>query len=245
MGRKQLIESIQPVLEQLTLDLAACVDCSWAVAMSALDPGLSVLFTFGKPPNRCIAHVKAALATMPPFAEACYMPEDLGPEHWAPRIICPLRVDGEILVALAFGPKNAASDYSAEDRNLIEQIVAHASALVSDERMATRVGSAIARLRRANMQFGSAREVQDRLFPRRLPPVAGLDYYRECRPTGELGGDFFDFRSIGGSSLLLSIGDVSERGVPAAIVTAGVLASLRACGMSSVGLRMSCGMSTA
>jgi serine phosphatase RsbU (regulator of sigma subunit) len=235
MGNKKLMESIQPVLEQLTFDLAVFVDCNWALVMSAFDSGLRPLFTFGKPPNpvRCIARVEAAIAAVSPISEPCYISEDRSRENWAPRIICPLRVDGELLVAVAFGPKNTGSDYNARDRNLIKRTVAHVSALVSDEQIATRVGSAIARLHGDNLQFGSAREVQDRLFPHRLSPVTGLDYYGESRSIGELGGDFFDFRSVGGSSLLLSIGDVSERGVPAAIVMAGMSSSLRALGVSS------------
>jgi sigma-B regulation protein RsbU (phosphoserine phosphatase) len=52
---------------------------------------------------------------------------------------------------------------------------------------------------------------------------------------GELGGDFFDFSAAGGSSLFLSIGDISERGVPAALVIAGLLASVRTLGVSRRG----------
>jgi hypothetical protein len=238
MGNQKLIESIPPVLAQLTLDLAECVDCTWAVAMSAFGSALLPFFTFGQHPDlpRCIARVGAALAATPPrAAEESYAPEYQSGENWAPRITCPLRVDGEILAVVAFGPKNTASDYSVRDRDLIARTMAHVSFLLSDDRMAAQVGSAIARLHHTNLELGSAREVQDRLFSRRLPSVAGLDYYGECRPMGELGGDFFDFSTAGGSSLFLSIGDISERGVPAALVIAGLLASVRALGVSRRG----------
>src|SRR5262249_6785285 len=53
-----------------------------------------------------------------------------------------------------------------------------------------------------------------------------------CRPVGEVGGDFFDFVALDNCSLLVSIGDVSGKGVPAAIIMAGVQASLRALAVS-------------
>jgi sigma-B regulation protein RsbU (phosphoserine phosphatase) len=70
--------------------------------------------------------------------------------------------------------------------------------------------------------------VQQRFFPCRLPGINGLDYYGESQPVGEVGGDFFDFISVGNSSLLLSIGDVSGKGIPSALIMAAVQGSLRA-----------------
>jgi len=69
--------------------------------------------------------------------------------------------------------------------------------------------------------------IQSRLFPSRLPQLAGLDYYGECRPAGRVGGDFFDFVLLPENILAVSIGDVSGHGISAAIMMSGMQAFLR------------------
>lgn len=85
----------------------------------------------------------------------------------------------------------------------------------------------IARLRRTQRDLESAREVQQRLFPGELARINGLDYYGQCQPLGEVGGDFFDFIRVGESSLLLSLGDVSGKGIASAMIMAAIQGSLR------------------
>jgi len=76
-----------------------------------------------------------------------------------------------------------------------------------------------------------ARQTYDRLFPYHVPPVAGLDYCGANRPALEMGGDYFDFLDFltpPSPKLGLAIGDVSGKGIPAAIVMPVLRASLRA-----------------
>src|SRR5262249_48363757 len=55
----------------------------------------------------------------------------------------------------------------------------------------------------------------------------GLDYYGECQPAGDIGGDFFDFIPLGEHTLAASVGDVSGKDVGAAIMMSGLQAFLR------------------
>lgn len=80
---------------------------------------------------------------------------------------------------------------------------------------------------RIKQELQTARDVQARFLPHHLPIVGTLDYYGECRPAGEVGGDLFDFILRRDGTLVTSIGDVSGKGVPAAILMAGVQSSLR------------------
>jgi serine phosphatase RsbU (regulator of sigma subunit) len=73
-----------------------------------------------------------------------------------------------------------------------------------------------------------AREVQQRLFPQRCPAIAGLEYAGACRPAHEVGGDYYDFISLSDSELGIAIGDVSGKGISAALLMATLRASLRA-----------------
>ena len=61
---------------------------------------------------------------------------------------------------------------------------------------------------------------------RRLP-IEEMDYYGECRPSGTISGEFFDFVPLGARALLLSLGDVSRHGSSAAVILSGIKAFLR------------------
>jgi sigma-B regulation protein RsbU (phosphoserine phosphatase) len=73
-----------------------------------------------------------------------------------------------------------------------------------------------------------ARSVQMSLLPREQPRLQGYDIAGVCIPAEEVGGDYFDFVRLGGRKLGIALGDVSGKGVPAAIymtLTKGILQS--------------------
>jgi sigma-B regulation protein RsbU (phosphoserine phosphatase) len=69
--------------------------------------------------------------------------------------------------------------------------------------------------------------VQERLFPQELPDIAGLDCAAMCRPALGVGGDYYDFLRLPDGKLGIAIGDVSGKGIPAALLMASLRASLR------------------
>src|SRR5216684_514941 len=71
-----------------------------------------------------------------------------------------------------------------------------------------------------------ARDVQERLFPQTHPPIAALDYAGACRPALGVGGDYYDFIQLSGTGLGIAIGDVSGKGMPAALLMATLRAYL-------------------
>jgi sigma-B regulation protein RsbU (phosphoserine phosphatase) len=95
-------------------------------------------------------------------------------------------------------------------------------------RLTTTIGREMAQRERLNRELEIAREVQEYLFPQRLPVVPGLDYYGQCRPAREVGGDYYDFLELPGGKLGIAVGDVSGKGVGAALMMASLEASLRA-----------------
>lgn len=95
-------------------------------------------------------------------------------------------------------------------------------------RLTTAIGRETAQRERVNRELEIAREVQEHLFPQRLPSVAGLDYCGQCRPAREVGGDYYDFLELTNGGFGFAIGDVSGKGVGAALMMASLEASLRA-----------------
>jgi phosphoserine phosphatase RsbU/P len=72
-----------------------------------------------------------------------------------------------------------------------------------------------------------AQTVQQQLFPQTLPPLATLDYTGVCQPARGVGGDYYDFLSIGPEKLGLALGDISGKGIAAALLMASLQALLR------------------
>ena len=73
-----------------------------------------------------------------------------------------------------------------------------------------------------------ARAVQMKLLPKENPQLIGFDIAGICLPAYEVGGDYYDFVNLGETKIGIAIGDVSGKGVPAAIymtLTKGILQS--------------------
>jgi serine phosphatase RsbU (regulator of sigma subunit) len=109
-------------------------------------------------------------------------------------------------------------------------------------------------------EFEIAREVQERLFPQTLPKVAGVEMAAHCRPAQAVGGDYYDLIDIRDGSLAeaghapgesissasgttahgcdrlgIAIGDISGKGMSAALLMASLHASLRGQVLSGAG----------
>ena len=81
--------------------------------------------------------------------------------------------------------------------------------------------------RRAAQELEIARQVQARLFPQIQPQLRTVEYAGVCLQARQVGGDYFDFLNLGPERLGLIIGDVSGKGIAAALLMANLQASLR------------------
>jgi sigma-B regulation protein RsbU (phosphoserine phosphatase) len=102
-------------------------------------------------------------------------------------------------------------------------------------RLTAEVAAEVARRARDSRELEIAREVQEQLFPQELPRVPGLELAGRCRPARGVGGDYYDFLALGPQRFGIAIGDVSGKGIPAALLMASLQASLR--GQASFGTR--------
>jgi serine phosphatase RsbU (regulator of sigma subunit)/catechol 2,3-dioxygenase-like lactoylglutathione lyase family enzyme len=81
--------------------------------------------------------------------------------------------------------------------------------------------------RRAAQEIEIAKQVQARLFPQTHPEVKTLEYAGLCIQARQVGGDYFDFLDLGQRRLGLVVGDVSGKGIAAALLMANLQANLR------------------
>ena len=85
-----------------------------------------------------------------------------------------------------------------------------------------------ARLEVQDEELQRAREIQESLLPKVIPQLPGFEVASAWQPAHAVGGDYFDVLKLGENRLAICIGDVSGKGVPAALLMANVQASLRA-----------------
>ena len=81
--------------------------------------------------------------------------------------------------------------------------------------------------RRVAQELEIAKQVQARLFPQIQPELKTIEYAGMCLQARQVGGDYFDFLQLGPGRLALVIGDVSGKGIAAALLMANLQASLR------------------
>jgi hypothetical protein len=80
---------------------------------------------------------------------------------------------------------------------------------------------------RLQAEFQAARAVQQQLVPASLPPVPGFTLEAAYRPAAEVGGDFYQVLPQSGDATILVVGDVSGKGLKAAMLGTLVVGALR------------------
>jgi sigma-B regulation protein RsbU (phosphoserine phosphatase) len=69
--------------------------------------------------------------------------------------------------------------------------------------------------------------VQDQLFPRNVPHVAGVEIEAICRAARSVSGDYYDFIQLSPTHVAIAIADISGKGISAALLMASLQAALR------------------
>lgn len=113
--------------------------------------------------------------------------------------------------------------FSHEERELLRSIADHVASVLATARLR----ELRQQDREMQRQLKTAADVQKRMLPRSIPTVPGFDVAARYAPTYQIGGDFYDLLESGGR-LGLVVGDVSGKGVPAALIMASVRATARA-----------------
>jgi phosphoserine phosphatase RsbU/P len=130
-------------------------------------------------------------------------------------------MDGKPMGALQV--LNKPGGFSPEDVDLLGLCSAYSASALETQRL--RKEAEVAKLLLHELEI--AREVQQHLLPQVQPPIPGLDYAGYCRSAEFVGGDYYDFLPMPDGGLLFTLGDVSGKGIAAAVLMASIQASLR------------------
>ncbi|MBK7930696.1 MAG: SpoIIE family protein phosphatase [Bryobacterales bacterium] len=143
------------------------------------------------------------------------------------QLLLPLSVKDRLVGFLSLGQKRSEEPYSGSDIRLLTSVAAQTGMALENSQLTAEVAAEAAKRERLNREIEIAREVQERLFPQKLPRIEGIDCAGGCRPALGVGGDYYDFLSLPGGRLGVVIGDVSGKGIAAALLMASLQASVR------------------
>lgn len=148
-------------------------------------------------------------------------------ERLESQLILPLAVKEKLLGFISLGQKKSEEPYSGSDLRLLRYLAAQSALALQNTQLTEAYAREAAQREKLNREVEIAREVQERLFPQKLPSVEGLDCAGGCRPALAVGGDYYDFLALPEGQLGVVIGDVSGKGIAAALLMASLQASVR------------------
>lgn len=149
-------------------------------------------------------------------------------------LVIPLVSQGELVGLLNLGPRLSQQDYSTDDRRLLDNLATQAAPALRVAQL-VREQQAQARAReRVDQELRVARLIQQTLLPRDLPALPGWQLAAYYQPARAVGGDFYDFLYFEDGRLGIVIGDVTDKGVPAALVMATTRSILRSAAHSEL-----------
>ncbi len=143
------------------------------------------------------------------------------------KLVVPLVSQGELVGLLALGPRLSDQQYSSDDRGLLSTLAIQAAPALRVAQMIREQQGAIRERERLNQELHVARSIQRTLLPKDLPIFPGWKLAEYYKPAREVGGDFYDFLSFEEGRLGIIIGDVTDKGIPAALVMASTRSMLR------------------
>jgi sigma-B regulation protein RsbU (phosphoserine phosphatase) len=143
------------------------------------------------------------------------------------QLLLPLSLKSRLLGIISLGSKLSEEPYSRADIQLLSAVASQTGLALENAELTESIRREIVQRERLDRELEIAREVQQRLFPQKLPVVSGLDFAGYCRPAEGVGGDYYDFIHLPDGSLGIAVGDVSGKGIAAALMMASLQASLR------------------
>jgi serine phosphatase RsbU (regulator of sigma subunit) len=149
----------------------------------------------------------------------------------------PLISQEELIGLLNIGPSLSGRQYSLDERTLLTRIATHAPSALRVASMVQTQEQLIRERERLEQELRTAHYIQQSLLPKSMPTLRGWQIIPYYQPAREVGGDFYDVHQFDDGQVGLVIGDVSGKGVPAALVMAITITMLRTAvrGMTSPG----------
>ncbi len=143
-------------------------------------------------------------------------------------LVVPLVTQGELIGTLNLGPRLSEQEYSTDDRRLLATLAAQAAPAIRVAQLVREQAAEAAERERYEQELKVAQLIQQQFLPRELPRLPEWQVAAYYGPARVVGGDFYDFIDLGDGRIGVVVGDVTDKGVPAALVMARTHSILRA-----------------
>jgi len=139
-------------------------------------------------------------------------------------LVCvPLMAKSELIGILTLYNKKRNGGFTENDQRLLAIIAAQSAQVVENARLYDKEKA----LLKMHEQVRLASVIQTNLLPDAAPEVPGYDIVGKSMPAQNVGGDYFDFLPVDTKHLVICLGDISGKGLPAALLMANLQATIR------------------
>lgn len=145
-------------------------------------------------------------------------------------MVVPLVTSGELVGLLQLGARLSEREYSKDDRQLLESLARYAAPALRLGQLVRQQESEARSRERYEQELKVAQLIQQQFLPKVLPDLPTWRISAFYRPARTVGGDFYDFIPMADGRVMVVTGDVTDKGVPAALVMASTHSLLRETG---------------
>jgi serine phosphatase RsbU (regulator of sigma subunit)/anti-sigma regulatory factor (Ser/Thr protein kinase) len=144
------------------------------------------------------------------------------------RLVVPLVSQGELIGLINLAQRMSDQEYSSDDHRLMNDLATQAAPALRIAQLVQQQKLEAIERERIAQELRVARLIQQTLLPQELPALAGWGVSAYYRPARAVGGDFYDFLYFPDGKVGFIVADVTDKGVPAALVMATTRTLLRA-----------------
>jgi serine phosphatase RsbU (regulator of sigma subunit) len=142
-------------------------------------------------------------------------------------LIVPLISSGDLIGLVNLGPRLSERDYSSEDRRLLNALAGYAGPAMRVGQLVRQQQAEARNRERIEQELKIAQIIQQQFLPKSVPDLPSWHVAAFYRPARTVGGDFYDFIELPDGRVMFVVGDVTDKGIPAALVMASTHALLR------------------
>jgi serine phosphatase RsbU (regulator of sigma subunit) len=142
-------------------------------------------------------------------------------------LVVPLISSGSLVGLLSLGPRRSERGYSTDDLRLLNSLAGYAAPAMRVGQLVRQQQAEARQRERIEQELKIAQIIQQQFLPKQLPDLPSWHVAAFYRPARTVGGDFYDFIPLPDGRVMFVVGDVTDKGIPAALVMASTHALLR------------------
>lgn len=143
------------------------------------------------------------------------------------RVAVPMISQGELVGLLNLSQRLSQQDYSHDDHELLSRLAIQAAPAIRVAQLARKQEAQARERERLEQELRVARLIQHAFLPKDLPALPGWQVAAYYQPARAVGGDFYDFILFEDGRMGIVIGDVTDKGIPAALLMTTTRSILR------------------